>query len=247
MIKLNIVDLIRRVPGSGHAIDAWHFYVTKRDRDDVTKNIERRLRSHHVFVVQIGSNDGKTGDPIYPIFRKRRCWGGLFVEPIPYLMEKLQRNYSFSSGCKFECAVVNDGQPATLYYLDPQVTVDNPELPGWYEQLGSLNPDHASGVPGINGMLSVYRKERAVNGITFEKLLEKHQVSDFDLLHIDAEGFDWKILSQVDLVKYKPKIILFEHKCLAPEEKEQACDFVRPYYALRELGGDMFCVRKKGA
>jgi hypothetical protein len=40
--------------------------------------------------VQIGSNDGTTGDPLRT-FTEANDWSGLLVEPVPYVFARLQR------------------------------------------------------------------------------------------------------------------------------------------------------------
>ena len=47
-----------------------------------------------VRFVQIGSNDGKTGDPIYELVSKNQHWKGVLVEPVDFLHRKLKANYS---------------------------------------------------------------------------------------------------------------------------------------------------------
>lgn len=243
MIPSKLAHWAKKVPGLEYLNDTWHFHVTKRDRNNATKLIKRHLRTSNPIVVQIGSNDGKSGDPIYPLFREAKDWRGLFVEPLPYLMERLRENYAFSENCQFECAAVNDGQPAVLYYVDPGIRLARPNLPEWSQQIASLRAKHIATIPEFSEIFWEYRKEVIVNGITFSGLLAKHGIEHFDLLHIDTEGYDWKILSQVDLIRYPAKIILFEHKCLEPEEKSEAVRHLSDFYALQDLGGDYFCLR----
>ena len=44
-------------------------------------------------LVQIGANDGIVDDPLRE-FLLRGLWRGVLVEPVPYLFERLRRNYS---------------------------------------------------------------------------------------------------------------------------------------------------------
>ncbi len=44
--------------------------------------------------------------------------------------------------------------------------------------------------------------------------MNKHNVQEIDILHIDTEGFDYNVLSQIDFIKHKPYIILYENKHL---------------------------------
>jgi hypothetical protein len=65
-----------------------------------------------------------------------------------------------------------------------------------------------------------------------------------DILHIHTEGWDWKILSQLRLEKYKPTWIIFEYIHLSIEEKKSAMDMLTSFYDLHERGTDIFCVLK---
>ena len=171
-------------------------------------------------------------------------WKGLFIEPVPYLFERLQSNYSFRSGFYFENSAVNDGSRQVFYWVDPSVKEEYPDLPSWFDQVNSFKETHIYGVPEVREILLKYRRQTKIEGITFEKVLEKYGIANFDLLHIDVEGYDWNVLSQVNLSKYKPKVILFEHKCLSEEQKSSAINFLSPYYSLKDIGADMFCIRK---
>ena len=59
-----------------------------------------------------------------------------------------------------------------------------------------------------------------VPALTFDSLLKKHNINEFDILICDAEGHDWNIFKQLDLEKYKPKFIRLEYINLTNEEKE---------------------------
>jgi hypothetical protein len=43
---------------------------------------------------------------------------------------------------------------------------------------------------------------------------------------IDTEGWDWRILRQFDLTILHPKLILYEHQHLSPQERDQAHQFL---------------------
>jgi hypothetical protein len=67
------------------------------------------IKESDAQVVQIGSNNGKSGDPIYRIILQRKGWKGLFVEPVPYLFHQLKTNYGNNPRFKFENSVINHG------------------------------------------------------------------------------------------------------------------------------------------
>jgi hypothetical protein len=88
-------------------------------------------------------------------------------------------------------------------------------------------------------------RETKFPGITLNDLLRKHGVEDFELLHIDTEGADFAILSQLDLKKYQPKLILYESKHLTKDEESASVQFLEDYYLLFNLGEDILAVNKK--
>jgi len=55
-----------------------------------------------------------------------------------------------------------------------------------------------------------------------QDVLDKHGVKEIDLIHIDVEGFDYGVLSQINFEKYKPLVILYEHFHLSMDEKAKA-------------------------
>jgi hypothetical protein len=78
-----------------------------------------------------------------------------------------------------------------------------------------------------------------------QAVLDKHNVEIIDLIHIDAEGFDFKILSQINFERYMPKLILYEHIHLTEEEKEKANLLLEKYnYYLCKHGGDTLAIHK---
>jgi FkbM family methyltransferase len=56
-----------------------------------------------------------------------------------------------------------------------------------------------------------------VDTLTLETLMERCNITQFDYLQIDTEGYDAKILLSSKLEKFMPKIINFEHSHLQME------------------------------
>ncbi len=202
----------------------------------------------HIFneakknIVQVGSNDGVSGDPLYNLINKNVAWEALFIEPVPYLFEKLKENYGNHPRFRFENVAINDGTYQTFYSVKNSAKLEIPNLPMWYDQLGSFNRKNIT--KHLNGVLEPYIEEINIKGATLPYILNSNKIKSLDLLHIDAEGYDWVVLSQLDLKSFKPKIILFEHKHLSSLEKEQSLGFLKRYnYSVFKLGWDFICIK----
>ena len=78
--------------------------------------------------------------------------------------------------------------------------------------------------------------------MSLNKLFQKNNVRDITLLHIDTEGYDWEILSQLNLDDVKPKVILIEYKHLNKIEKRSLINFLKSDYLVFGLGGDLIGV-----
>src|SRR6202008_3756399 len=69
------------------------------------------------IVVEVGANDGKTGDPVFHLIRSRRHSKALLVEPVPHLFERLQRTYSDLPNCILaNVAIASVPGYAPIYY-----------------------------------------------------------------------------------------------------------------------------------
>lgn len=201
------------------------------------------LGEREAYLVQIGSNDGKTGDPFYPLLQKNKDWKALFVEPIPHFFNKLLKNYPDRARFRFENVAINEGVPMTFYWVDAKAKQEFLDLPFWYEQLGSFDRKHI--LNHLDGKLEPYIISQEVEGISLPTLLERNNISKIDFLHIDAEGYDWKILSQLDLHQYTPTFILYEYHHLQQEELKAADNFLREQYAHFYLGIDAVAIHKE--
>jgi FkbM family methyltransferase len=238
-------DLLKRIPFVG----PWlrRAYFNHLIRDDITMRIEIALRHcPSVSVVQIGSNDGVMGDPIAQLIHANPSWSCLFVEPVPYLFARLKSNYGQAARFRFEnAAIASETGVLPFFSVSESARQNDPGLPPWCDQVGSFSRQHL--VNHFGGALEPYIEELAVTALRFEDLLRKHGLAQFDLLHIDAEGFDWKILRQVDLTRQVPHVILFEHQHLTPEEKTAARKFLRGRYTISVIDRDWLCFRKDQA
>lgn len=201
-------------------------------------------KKRSVFFVQVGSNDGLQGDPIHDLIVSHKTWAGIFIEPVGFLFNRLKKNYGHTARFVFENVAIGNEKGTSRFYYVSESAKDEPDLPYWHDQLGSFNQNHI--LQSLGGKVSPYIIEEEIDCLPLQEVLNRNQVSAIDLIHIDTEGFDYQVLSQVDLSKYKPVIILFEHHHLIGGEFEKAGSLLhRAGYQLFEYGADTLAVRRR--
>ena len=239
----NIKQILKKkIPFFGNLVKAYSKFKPKKIFDSPEIWISRLLTEDNVSIVQIGSNDGELGDPLCNLIRKNTSWHALFVEPVPYLYERLKNNYGTHPRFSFENVAVNDGTEQTFYSVKEEAKTHISHLPDWYDQLGSFYKGNI--LKHLDGVLEPFLEGTLVSGMTLETLFNKNNIKEITLLHIDTEGYDWKILSQLNLELFYPKVILFEYKHLPKTEKKESITFLKSKYSIFELGGDLLCLNK---
>ena len=238
----SLKNLLKRLPLIGDLILSIYRTI-KPYKDGSAYWLKRYVGNKSLTIVQIGSNDGISGDPIYDLAQKNQRCTVLLVEPVPYIFEKLKQNYGNSPRFKFENAAINEtGKSQTFYSVSKSAFDEIPDLDEGYNQIGSFYKDNI--IKLSEGKLTNYIEEMEINCLSLEQLFAKNEITTLDVFHIDAEGYDWKILSQLDLNKYQPQIILFENLNLEPTEKQASIDFLKDDYYIFAFRIDFLCVRK---
>ena len=198
-----------------------------RWRYDRARQIRNALAKRDgICVVQIGSNDGKTDDPIYSLLMENQSWKALLVEPVPLLFDRLRSNYPDGKRFLFENVAVSESAGLLpFYHISPAAKEANAGLPFWYDQIGSFDRQHINRHFGAE--LDQFVTTINVPTLRLPELLERNGIEAIELFHIDTEGYDWIVLQQLDLKRYAPSVILFEHRHLSPADRSAACRFLR--------------------
>lgn len=195
-----------------------------------------------VTFVQVGSNDGIVADPLRE-FIVRGDFRGVLVEPVPYLFERLVQTYREAPGISLEnVAVAMENGERDFYYLRPS---DDPTLPPWYDKLGSFQREvilrNLDVIPSIPELLVSIR----VKCQTLKHICERHSMARPDLIHIDAEGYDFEIIKSIDFSTIGPTVLLYEHKHLGIRGRLECRAYLsRQGYDTLEVGDDTLCVRR---
>src|SRR5438067_9529307 len=177
--------------------------------------------------LQIGGNDGLTGDPLhYLITRPGLHWRGVMVEPVAHLFAQLSERYAKNPAIRLEQAAIGEtDRTAMIYRLN---TVSGDSL--WLDQLPSLDRETVRRAAAQLGASADRIIAEKVTCLRVDTLLKRHDLDRVDLLVIDTEGWDWKILRQFDLNLLGAKLILYEHQHLSHEDRESAQQFLRRHH-----------------
>jgi FkbM family methyltransferase len=152
--------------------------------------------------VEAGANDGVTQNNTL-LLERSRGWSGLLVEPIPDLAEQCRRNRP--SAIVEEVALVGDDGPGTsvrMRFSGLMSLVDG--------ALGDAAAEQRHVADGLmrQGLAETYDVE--VPAATLSTLLDRHGLTDVDLLVVDVEGFEAEALAGLDLERHRPRFICVE-------------------------------------
>jgi FkbM family methyltransferase len=175
-------------------------------------------KQKETVALNIGAMDGVMFDEMIG-YTNMYGYKVLYVEPIPYLFEKLKSNIK-EENAMFENSAISDYEgEIKMMIIDKEVIDSGLVHSCFYGMSAVYPPKNGLGSEFDRETVEKYGKIVTVPCITFDKLLSKHKVYDFDILKVDAEGHDFKIFKQIDLSKYSPKVIRLEWINL--EESEQ--------------------------
>lgn len=203
--------------------------------------VQKRQRKQ-VFCLQIGANDGKSNDPVYPYFADYG-WRGLLVEPQKDVFDQgLTQTYAGNDRVILENVALGTSEGWQPFY---RVSFSKAR---WATGLSSFNrkslEDHIDngyilrraqeeGIP-VPANQADWIEETAVQTATVSGLLQKHNINDVDVICIDTEGYDYELLKLIDLKRLAPQVIFFESKNLSDT------DFVAAQSMLTGLGYRLF-------
>lgn len=165
-----------------------------------------------IFALEIGACDGLLADELHDFVRANR-WRGLFVEPVPWLFAELKRAYADMPGLAFEnVAITSQGGQAEMLTV-PDARLE--DLPRWVKGCSTLHSDrNPLGTRRVRRSVYGKIKERlervVVTCAVLPDLLERHAVTQVDVLQIDTEGHDAVVLQQFDLEQFRPRAIKIE-------------------------------------
>ena len=195
--------------------------------------------------VKVGANDGVTGDPFGQSFLNNHEWKGVLVEPVPYCIDRLKKIYSDETRFTIdENAVGSISGTAKFYYVSEAARDSLPDLPAWYDQLGSFDRQHI--IKHLDGKLEPFIVTIDVDVMPLNDILRLHDICHITLLHIDTEGFDLEVLKSLGLPRLRPSWIMIEHKHLSDRDRSEMLSILHSAeYDVFDAGGDFFAMYRK--
>ena len=209
-------------------------------RDPLDVLIYSVLASERVtHVLSVGSNDGRHNDPLWT-FRHFPNLKGLLVEPFEPAFRRLEANYAPWRGrfALAQVAVSSESGDRPFYFLSDVTSAG--------DELGTLDKgllrQHATALQRSPDTI----RSTLVRCVTFFELCAEHRVDTVQVLLIDAEGQDYRILRSVDLERLGVLLVLFEHSQLSADETLAAHSLLRTAgYDTLTLGGNTVAMSRR--
>lgn len=206
-----------------------YFFPQQPPLEWLLRNLNDQLEE--VVFLQIGANDGITGDPSAR-YKRRENWRGILVEPQPGAYSRLVENFPEDRYYKANCAIGTASGTCPLYRLGFTEA-------RWANGLASFQKDtiarhfadgyiqrKAEQEEGIrippDANPDDYITSDPVETLTLEQLMQRAGNPEVNAAFIDVEGYDFEILKLLDLESEALKIVIYENKHLSADDREAA-------------------------
>ena len=226
------------------AVRAIHRYlVTGRFRAEPGPIIKSFFGGKPCFFVQVGSSDGVMGDPLYHLIKTNPQWRGLFIEPMQETFDSLVGNHGRDGRFAFEQIAIDEVPGERPFYFVPQQSGIAREM----LTVSSLERSHVADILAKLGTLELL-SVRNVRCEPLMSVLGRLKIERVDLLHIDAESYDYRVLRQLDFARFRPRLVLYEHCNLSAGDAIAARALLRREgYSVVECGRDTVAVLARPA
>jgi len=199
----------------------------------ISNLVERKIINS---LIQIGANDGVTHDHLHDVIKKFRLQS-LLLEPIREPFLNLTNNYLNFENVRLENSALSiNSEILFLYRVNPEYFYKYGTLP---TGITSFYKEHLV----KHGIKKKHIIQEKVNQISFDGLLKKHNISSFDLLAIDTEGYDCNIVNDFFFkIKNIRPIIVFEWSHIKQNELQETINkMLKNNYSFIPIGDDIFC------
>ncbi|MEQ9460823.1 MAG: FkbM family methyltransferase [Phycisphaeraceae bacterium] len=190
-------------------------------------------------IVQIGANDGLAMDPVARLIQQSNARAYL-VEPLPDRYEKLAGLYANSSRVTTIRAALNDSDAESMLW---RVAPDNKALANLsvYSSFDRSKLERQySAYSGLGGRIV----GEAVPSLTAETFINKYRIDNIDLLQVDTEGWDARVVNWFLDCGIPIRAINYEHVHLYGQEDRGLLSRLKGEgYRLARYGLDTTAIR----
>lgn len=213
-------------------------------------------------IVQIGANDGATGDPLHNFIREHaERTEIILVEPQEFLVPILRENYKFHAGTFVFNGAVGKKGTLELFAVDPaywpKLNVPYATRKGWplYRApsgITSSSKEHVSNwlqkfLPRSTDPENVIRQFSVPCLPLLDLLATFDLLPQVDVLQVDVEGADDEVIYQCDIATTAPAIIYFETEHLSMQRQVALSKYLEEKgYRVWRLGGNSLALAGYG-
>jgi FkbM family methyltransferase len=188
---------------------------------ELQKFLRTTIESRPAFsILQVGAYDGVSNDSVHDLLRTYGHTRAVLLEPQPGPFAKLEKLWAGSERVtSLRVALSDDAGVRPLYMIADAHKHRHPfpdQVSSFYRSRVESACSRYAWRPSADFITSV-----PVPTVDWRSLVR--QYGHFDLVAIDAEGYDGEILEQIDMKEAAPDIILYEH-ALLPGRVRKRCE-----------------------
>lgn len=172
------------------------------------------------IIVQVGACDGYYNDPIHLLVKKCFPLSKLILKvPQSFLKPILAKNYAFNPNVKIETVAIGKNGKLKLFKLKDKFydffLKNKKNIPSYRFPAGSVSVSKQHIFNRLNGNLPKWINiqdaiiEFEVPSVNLSLILSKYTINEYDLLQIDAEGYDDEVIYNSSINQIKPRFIHF--------------------------------------
>lgn len=153
-------------------------------------------KTNGIFV-EVGANDGKTGSFTYNL--AKIGWHGIYYEPVPRLYRQCCNNHKEHMNVKIHQIGIGEKQMETnIIDAETLSTIDNDTIESY------------SQVPQFSNYFRNNKKYHTIQVETLDTMLMRDNITTIDILVLDVEGYEEKVLKGFTIENHNPIIFIVE-------------------------------------
>ena len=170
-------------------------FLIPSKRNSIRSILTTIKKNEGIVFIQIGANDGISGNPLYEFYKVAR---GVAVEPVPYVFDQLSKNLKkFKEINCINAAITYDLEKYKKIYFLRKNNFLNPG----YDQIGSFDYDHLIKHNEFFGKkyIEIFKsliESKEMLSININELLERNP--NTNVVYMDVEGFDTDLLNNLE-------------------------------------------------